>query len=328
MSAWSPEIDDWLVKVIEDSYKRIDKLELDVDEWNKFADSIPDDIQFQDGRRELHEKCLEIPDEVPWIWRYNDDKTQITIIFYLLTPEQIEYTETHISSPSLKGDWWWPANDFNIEYKEGNTYLTFTPTRHFPILIRGGDDIDDLSATYISSLCSVLRQPEWFIKWGMKSALNGEYTSLLHLSVFFLNAEETDKAAYWLARVVREHQNELCGLTLASMLFKEHCEMQCPQLSELLLAKYADEGNMEALYQLSQLYLIGPGEIEKNEEKALKLLNIGKEAGHEKCIQLLEHYLNSKIDKNTTIIDVALAGGIILLGGVAGFLLFKRFSRK
>lgn len=296
------------------------------DDWEARISTatIPED-------QELHRSalCDEFRDN-PWEWCYQfeDDALRIVITLYDTDTALVSADETSIDSPNLSGQWWAPVKDVKVDNYEFDTRVSFIPSTHFPVLIRGGANIDPLSAHFLALLSiTALRDARWFERWLIIAAQRGEQNSQQVLGLYYvgLNKPELlDLAAYWLARCALEHDDEKAKLALATLIVSGQTEVDNAPLAEHILCDLCKAGKPDAFLQLGSLLLKGGKGVPADVERGVDLLTVAVEKFN---IPEAAEVLKDWDEKDWSILDVCVVVSVGAALMAIGYGIYRRFKK-
>ena len=282
--------------------------------WSLFLDSYP-----LDSTVELHHHlCAGSPDRPPWRWTWEDGVISIEFD----RPTSVNATQTSITSPLLRGDWWAQIDDRKLEVNDTGMRMTGR-CEHIPILIRGGDDIDPHSMFFLGMLAFRLGSLDFFTQWLSEAAAAGEPNAQQILGRYLMGQSCTEEAVYWLARSTLEH-NDIRSITgLCSLLWNSKPSLANPLLAEALLKPLARDGNPEAALELGCIYLKGAPGVPAQLAEARRLLRLAARAGNGEAKGILANI--SPGSEKWTGVAPATAG--VAAAAVARFYLARRIYR-
>ena len=277
---------------------------------------------------ELHRSalCDEFRDN-PWEWCYQfeDGASRIVITLYHTDPADVTATETSVRSPTLSGRWWAPVTDVKVSDYDGDARISFIPPVHFPVLIRNGPNIDMLSAHFLALISiTALRDAKWFERWLIYAANLGEQNSQQDLGIYYVGLGLIDLAVYWLARCVREHNDEKAKLTLAILLWSEKSQIQNPPLAEHLLCELCNMGKPDAFLQLGNLLISGARGVPADVDRGLELL---RRAAEEFNIPEAVEAIKAAEENQWTSTDVWLLAGVGAAAMAIGYGIYRRMTK-
>lgn len=270
----------------------------------------------------ISEKICPYLDRNPYEWGYAYDDT-ITVVLKNVEMNRVNITEYGISSPVLRGNWFARVEDIKVSFAAGNTTIRFRPTKHFSVLVKGGDSIDPLSLFYLSLLMLKAGNIPLFKSLCSMAAEGGDPNAQYFFGRYAYNIRDYATAVYWLAHQVLDFANEDCTSDLAYVLWRIDTKYRNPVLAENLLCELCRSRSPNAFRELGEMYLRGCRPVPKNRVKAERLLGIAMtEFGSREAEQLLRE--PSEEDESFSIGDVGIVAGV----AAVGFFILKKVLFK
>ena len=245
--------------------------------------------------------------------------------------------------------------------------ITFETEFHWPTLIKGGEP-DCISAHYISLVALELEQLDFFRQYLFYSAQHKCATSIRAYAMLLLDNERYEQAVFWNIQAVVLFGDLLCAHVLSRQLLSGLGIEKDVRLAEYILSRLVQEGFSDAFLSLGVLYLDGDeeGGVTKDEEKGkflilisalhfgdLEALQIAKE---KKIIDenqlasleeenaadyqgelpvemnddgtLIQTDNDNSNQENTSIVDWAIAGGVVASVSAVGLYALKKIFKK
>ncbi|KAH0795649.1 putative trichohyalin [Histomonas meleagridis] len=274
---------------------------------------------------ELHsyETICPYRDSINWVWELSTEKSKITVILKNVEPSNVSVTENTISSPKLSGEWWAPIEDIDISFKDNSTILTFHPTAHFPLLIRGGSNVDPHSMFFLAMFSIRHSRLDFFKQWGTMSAFEGEPNAQYFMGKYFLNVQDYPNAVFWLSHSVLDHGNEDCTSELAKFLWTVESNYRNPVLAENLLCGLCRNGNPNSFLELGKMYLHGCKGFKSQPKKGKILLKFVVDVyKSQEAKKLLDEF------DDTSLVDYAIATVAVLAVAACGYFGWKKFITR
>ena len=266
------------------------------------------------------------PDLASYSWE--DDSGFIKIKIKISGEQPFEITTHSITSPGLSGELWDEVEIIDVQRMESYTHVVIKPKKDFPVLIKYGDNIDPLSSYYLALLSTILKEPDFFVKWATKSAIEGCHYAQYVLGRNLLTADQPNIAVYWLAKTCLTELDETCLVGLGSLLSKKIVKYPHYSFAENVLIDAVRQGDVNAALDLGLLYINGGGEVKVDANKGLELMrmnashsNIDKEAS--KLLAKAKKEVNK-----TSAIDVILSAGFVGLAAGGLYYSYKKFFKK
>ncbi|EAY20261.1 hypothetical protein TVAG_192370 [Trichomonas vaginalis G3] len=318
-------------KTIVQQYRKfVQNPEINQSEWEKFLKSA----QLPRPDLAVHGPLLGSEHDYPYYWLENDGI--ITIYISIPEDEPVEVTSKLIKSKAISGNFWDEVDIINFDRNRIMTTIKIQTHTHFPTIIRGGDSIDSLSSYFLGMLAISLNNIEYGIKWLTKAALDGCTTAPHFLGRFLITQKRTNEAIYWLANAVLLNIDQICMISLATLLIDEGLPFPHYELAENVLCDAASHGDNDAIGNLAKLYLVGGGPIKVDEVKGMKLMeslasSMGMDTNTIKVVrntsEKIEQIQKSE-NQESPWVDIAISVGIV--GAVIGaaYFGFKKFIKR
>lgn len=251
----------------------------------------------------------------PYIWTQKDN--EITVIIYNVTIDDIQVSETSISTPTLKGAFFQKIADPIMDQKDKDVHLTLHATSIFPLLISSGSDIDPFSCFICSMEALQMHSLEFYLQWIQRACFFLDPHGMHYFGRYCLANGLKQSSIYWLSQeIILNPLDVKCVVCLARII--EHDDLL---LCENLLCLVARLGVDEGLFYLGKLY------FNKNLLDPIKANNLIRIAALfyklPEAVEFLEKQ-NSKI----SLADLVFSGVIVAAISFTGFFLYKRFFRK
>lgn len=298
-------------------------LDIDWSDWSAvISEDLPDSMEFhEDGL------CPEFHKNVwTWYYQFENDANVIVITLYGVQPENVSADCTSISSPTLSGLWWSPVDNVEVSSNGDNAVVKIWPPKHFPVLIKGGENIDPLSATYLGMMSLMsFKNMKWFKTWMHFAAEKGEQNAQQLLGAWLLQVGKEDEGKHWLARCVLEHDDDKAKIVLAEALFSGKGEISNPPFAEHILCGLCKKGNADAHLLLAKLVLKDAPGVPYDMYRGLELMKIAAEKYHiREAAETLKFFEENNMWSAT---DVVITAGALAVIGFGIYKLYKRFRK-
>lgn len=282
---------------------------------------------------EIHGPVLGDEHDYPYYWLECDGI--ITIYIRIPDNEPIEVDSKQIKSKYISGKFWDEVELINFDRNKIMSTIKFQTKTHFPVIIRGGDDVDPLSSYFLGMLALTLNNLDYAINWMTKASIDGCTTSPHFLGRFLINQNRINEAIYWLTKAVLLNLDLVCMISLASLIADSKVPYKHYELAENILCEAATRGDSDAQGSLAKLYLTGGGPIKVDEQKGMKLLEqVAIKSGLDKSTIQVVQKASKDVDneenpanKESPLVDIAISIGIV--GAVVGvaYFSFRRFFK-
>lgn len=297
--------------------------EMDWNDWDAvISEEIPSVMEFHEDAL-----CPEFQKRVwTWYYQFENDANVIVITLYDVKPESVSADCTSISSPVMSGLWWSSVENVEVSSNGENTVVKIWPPKHFPVVIKGGENIDPLSATYLGlmSLMS-FKNMKWFKAWMHFAAEKGEQNAQQLLGAWLLQVGKEDEGKHWLARCVLEHDDDKAKIVLSEALFSGKGEISNGPLAEHILCGLCMKGNADAHLILAKLVLKDAPGVPYDMYRGLELMKIAAEKYHiREAAETLKFFEENNMWSAT---DVVLTAGALAVLGFGLYKLYKRFRK-
>ena len=334
-----------LEKIMGQTYKSVNIHKLNEDPWFKFLSEHKEEVtqvhdiedlnELDEGRENVH-------------WLQNSNFIQITLSTNI---DEIKADETKIESPVLRGQWWGTVKNMEITDLSGENnplvQIEFDVDCKWPLLIKGGNP-DTFSSFFIAKSALDCNQFDIFEEYMLNAAVNGCYTAQKTMAFVMMDQKRFESCVHWLSRCILLHNDVFCTYLLCKKLLEgEGIEENAP-LAEFMLCRLCIQNFTDAFFALGKLYLYGkPGvrpmkekarfclqkyvedtfqEDDEDRQEAIKLLESEDFTQTEEEIQSQKEGPTEEEGK-ASIVDWALAGGVVAAAGAAGLMAIKRFFR-
>ena len=325
-----------LERLAGDTYKYAKIVKLDETEWLPYIESHRGDVE-----QVYNSDALDAEDKTqPVTWLQDGDLVAITIQEPV---DSITVDHEKIKCSSLHGLWWGPVKDVSVTGVGDITQINLDVDCRWACLVRGGDP-DAVSCYYLALVALELKEHRMCQMWLQHGAILGNHTCMKDYAMVLTDNRQWAEAIHWLVRCVMLFQDHRCGYSLASVLLNhENNFLQDPRLAEFMLCRLCLEGFPEAYFRLGQLYLNGAEGVEPEREKARFLLSVAAvKFQDEAAMRILqdadfsqegsgaakEEEEEKEEKESTSVVDVAIVGGILVGLAAAGFAALRRFRRR
>lgn len=139
-------------------------------------------------------------------WCQKDNCVTIRIFkFSEINKDNIKFDDTSISSECISGIFYDKVSDLIIKENNGME-ISFKTDKHWPILIIGGDT-DPQSSYILAKVCKYNNDLNSYFYWLYRSVCGLYDDAYLDFYEYYFDAGESEKAIYWLIKMVLETKN-------------------------------------------------------------------------------------------------------------------------
>lgn len=173
-----------------------------------------------------------------------------------LAPEApVTITSTSISSPYVSGTFYGTVIGDPELSDDGKKFeITIHVDGNWPVLIKGGDNIDQMSLFYLAGAATRLGLSDEFELLLAHAGMRGCALAASTLGYYYSQIGHNNEALYWFARFADISNQDLVLCVVARILMDTNA-LDDTFLAENLLIEVAKEGQKEALMMLGQMHL-------------------------------------------------------------------------
>lgn len=320
MDFFNSEIQHELTLVVANSEKYIESKPITDAEWERILGNMEIDPNYTLSQR----VSITPPEKWPYKWIQSED--EINVFVYNADISSIQIDENGISSPTLSGRWWAPITQPTMIANSGTVMITLFSKVHFPVLIRGGENIDPYSQFLLGMLSIHHGDSDVYLNLLYMSALRGEQNSQHYLGKHLIPLQNYNESVHWLSRAALEHQDKHATISLASLLLSHETELTNVLVAEKLYLWLCEYDVPEAFLRLGKIYLEGIPEIPQNVQRGLELLEYAANELHvPQAIKYYGEYLAEHENDEISVTDILVSLGLL---GLASFALFSILRRR
>lgn len=173
-----------------------------------------------------------------------------------LAPEAtVTITSTSISSPYVSGTFYGTVIGDPELSDDGKKFeITIHVDGTWPVLIKGGDNIDQMSLFYLAGAATRLELSDEFELLLAHAGMRGCALAASTLGYYYSQIGRNNEALYWFARFADISDQDLVLCVVARILMDTNA-LDDTFLAENLLIEVAKEGQKEAFMMLGQMHL-------------------------------------------------------------------------
>ncbi|KAH0790327.1 tetratricopeptide repeat protein [Histomonas meleagridis] len=192
-----------------------------------------------------------------------------------ITDKDIKIDGSTVTSPFLSGEFFEKPQSHNITINNLDVQIELkVRNENWPILIKGGSNMDPDSIFLLSILCRKSDMIPQFEKLVIKSAINSHLLATSTISMYFTRNEDVLSSFYWFVRLMILTEDDNLYLFLFNLLYETDTRENFI-LAENMMISLAKRNIPEAYYNLGLLYLKEIPDFMPNKNLAIEYFQAG-----------------------------------------------------